>query len=76
MSNYKAPCKDCPDRTVYCHGRNKDGSWVCEAWGEYQVYSEQRKKEKAERMAKAEPFGAYVKARKIKRLHREAMDKR
>lgn len=66
MSNYKAPCKDCPNRTVYCHGRNKDGSWVCEAWGEYQVYNEQRKKGKGR---------AHGKSRAVWRLCQGAKNK-
>lgn len=30
------PCKDCRERYVGCHGKMKDGTWRCEAWGRWQ----------------------------------------
>lgn len=30
-----APCRDCQDRTMSCHGKNDDGSYRCDRYAEF-----------------------------------------
>jgi hypothetical protein len=38
MPRLQAPCKDCPERTMYCHGK-------CEKYEEYRKQSKKNKEE-------------------------------
>lgn len=42
-------CWGCKKRTIWCHGKNKDGTWRCRDWGLEQETREedyQRRREK------------------------------
>lgn len=32
-----APCKDCPDRCVGCHGQDANGLYKCERYGAFKT---------------------------------------
>lgn len=60
-----APCKDCPDRVVGCHGK-------CEKYQAYRVEVDELKLERAKKNYEHDPVNAYLRTRKVKRLHAES----
>jgi hypothetical protein len=36
-----ACCHGCTKRTIWCHGKNEDGTWRCRDWGLEQAAREQ-----------------------------------
>ena len=38
-----APCRDCPDRTIGCHGQDANGLYKCERYGEFVTQNEAEK---------------------------------
>lgn len=50
MSN-QAPCLNCPDRHLGCHGQDEAGRWLCERYGAWRAAHEAAasRREQAER---------------------------
>ena len=60
-----SPCKDCPDRTVGCHGK-------CEKYEAYRVKVDELHRLRAEKSYAHDPMHGYVRTRESNRLHRES----
>lgn len=53
-----APCKDCPDRTSFCHFKKENGEYYCEKWEAF----EKQKAERYEQIMKTQMIGDYYAA--------------
>ena len=60
-----APCKDCTDRSVGCHGK-------CEKYQAYRVKVDEMYMLRVEKNYAHDPMNGYLRARLDRRLHAES----
>lgn len=67
--NNPIPCgRDCPRRSIDCHGKHDDGTWRCEEWGAYQQKEAERKEMIRKAKSDIREVDEYEKARRKKYL--------
>lgn len=65
MSNYKAPCKNCTERSAVCHGK-------CEKYKAFRAEQEKLYAEREKVYHEADPVAGYLRSRSIARAHKKS----
>ena len=69
-----APCRDCTERRVGCHGADESGAWRCGAYGAYQAELDKLRAAKRETKEAADVMRWYARARTARLMQRRNLD--